>query len=431
MKKSILPVVLAALTLFSGLFTAKAADPNRMLVVAPGGNFKSTMIERVEAIEFRTVEEPVYTDITLGAPAMTSVSLTTTMSAGATSYLINCLPAVLAKQLAANPAGAFSYLKSINSPEYTEGMTGELSGLEGIKPNTDYAVVTASYDNLGTECEVRIATYTSPSLPLKGDPKVDIKLTESTQTSLSFEFKPNKDVNGYSYVLGEKGQLEKQYEQFAGMFGFANIGDMVKAWGCYVAHDEASEYTWKELEPNMDYEVFLQAWDAEEVAAPVQKIEARTARMGGSGDAAVDIKVTGYQLADWGGEMKPSLYISYTPNDQAGAYRIAVQFAKDYDTDPAGYDKDLCQDPEMPIAHWFMYGPVSTDYQVDPSTEVVIMAAAKNADGVWGKVNTVRYTTPAAVGKTAARAPRINSAGKGNMTGRVPVSKAGVRLIAK
>ena len=85
----------------------------------------------------------------------------------------------------------------------------------------------------------------------------------------------------------------------------------------------------------------------------------------------------------------------------------------------------------MAMANWFLYGAVTTDYQVDPGKSIVILAAAKNVNGEWGKVNEVRYTTPANVsampsaeGRKIVERPR---AAVTDNAGRVPAN-AGRRV---
>lgn len=422
MRNILLSAVLLAGSLAAG--AQGSAEPNRMLVVNQNGSAKSYMTERVEAIEFRSIEGAAKAEVKINGCTLNSVETTVTMTPACSYYLINCYPAVIARQLQENPAGAFAYMASTNSPSYNEDFpSGTLSGLE-FNANTEYAVVTAAYDELGTECDVCIGTFTTPSLPLTGDPKVTFKQTGKTEFTISGEFTATSDVGGYSYLIGEKGELPKQFEQFAGMFGFSNIEEMVKMWGVYVPHDEESEHTWKDLEPNKEYEIYVQVWDKKDVAAPIQIFEATTAEMGGPGAAYVDVKITGYKLAEWDGVMKPSLFVRYEPNDQAGAYRVYVAYAEDYDKDPQELKDYLCSDPEMSMANWFLYGPVSTDYQVDPGKKIVILAAAKNVNGEWGEINELRYETP---DKVAAGMPAksgkatigVRRAPAADMSGRV------------
>lgn len=424
MKNILLSAVLMAGSFMAG---AQNAEPNRLLVVSESGSYKSYMTERVEAIEFRSVEGEAKAEVQINGCTLNSVEASVTMSPSCRAYMINCFPAVIARQLKQNPASAFSYMTQAGSPTYNEDFpSGTLSGLDDMQPNTEYAVVTAAYDEYGTECEVSIGVFTTPSLPLNGNPQITFKQTGKTHFTISGLFTPNSDVNGYSYLIGEKGELSKQFEQFAGMFGFSNMAEMVKMWGVYVAHDEESEHTWNDLEPNKEYEIYVQMWDSKEVAAPMLIFDATTEQMGGTGEASVDIKIGNYKLADWDGEMKPSLYVNFVPNDQAGAYRVYCAYASDYDSNPEEYKDYVCQDPEMSVAKWFLYGPVSTDYQVNPATSIVILAAAKNVNGEWGKVNEVRYTTPnnvaamsSAAGKKIVERPRNGAI---DYVGRVPAN---------
>ncbi|MBP3671886.1 MAG: hypothetical protein J6J06_07980, partial [Bacteroidaceae bacterium] len=111
--------------------------------------------------------------------------------------------------------------------------------------------------------------------------------------------------------------------------------------------------------------------------------------------AEVTITLGDYVLADWGGEMLPSQFVTYTPNDQASAYRFNVYLAEEYDPVAEDIKADLCTEPPMPMTGWFFYEPITTDYQINPNTECVIIAAAKNINGEWGPINEFRFTTPA------------------------------------
>lgn len=61
------------------------------------------------------------------------------------------------------------------------------------------------------------------------------------------------------------------------------------------------------------------------------------------------------------------------------------------------------------MAKWFFYEPVTTDFQIDPNTEAVAIAAAKNANGEWGTICVKRFTTPAATAPATAPAMKANA----------------------
>ena len=59
----------------------------------------------------------------------------------------------------------------------------------------------------------------------------------------------------------------------------------------------------------------------------------------------------------------------------------------------------------MPTTNWFQYEAMETDFQINPNTECVAIAAAKNGEGTWGECTVLRFTTPAEVsGASPAKA---------------------------
>jgi hypothetical protein len=128
--------------------------------------------------------------------------------------------------------------------------------------------------------------------------------------------------------------------------------------------------------------------------------------LGGDGEANVTITLGKYELAEWWGEMLPSQYITFTPNDQSSAYRFGVYTAEQYDPYADAIKADLCSNPPVPTSGWFFYEEISTDYQINPNTECVAIAAAKNINGEWGPITEVRFTTPETIeGETEVTAP--------------------------
>lgn len=177
----------------------------------------------------------------------------------------------------------------------------------------------------------------------------------------------------------EKGTMQAQYEQFGPMFGFTNFNEMIMAWG--LARQGEQVVTWSDMAPNQEYEVFYVATDFEGVACDYQVIETSTLSLGGEGVASVDITLGEYTYTVWEDEMKPSQFMTFTPNDQASCYRFGVYKAAQYDENPEAIKADLCSDPWMPTSYWFFYEPFTTDYQIDPNEDVVAIAAAKNSLG--------------------------------------------------
>ncbi|MCM1005427.1 MAG: hypothetical protein NC402_03935 [Prevotella sp.] len=431
MKKNILlSLALAAVSVMAGA----QDNPNRMLVQSAGG-VSAFGIDRIEEVTFDKINGPVAAKIHINSFSNTGVNLDVQRTPDCSSFMINVLPAVIAKQLVNNPAGAGSYLRSTGAPTYNQDFEGaDLSGLT-FEAGTEYSVVTLGIDKYGVECDVETANFTTTDKPLTGNPKVDVTFVSNTKTTITLNFNANNDVSLYYAVIGEKGTMEKQYEQFAPMFGFSNMADMVKAWGLEEEGASNKAHTFKDLNPNTEYEVYYVAYDMKGVAAPVQIFNCSTASQGGDGASVITITPGNYILADWDGQQLPSQVMTYTPNDQTWCYRFDLYTEDIYDANKETILTDLRSDPEMPIMYWFFYEPVTTDYQVNPNTKLVAIAAGKNAKGEWGEITELRFSTPASVSGVKMKLPAQRTIPARPMLcpasskGKVPAKQPAIKLV--
>lgn len=406
MKKYILS--LAAAVCLSGTFTAVAdneTSTNRMIVVNGNGSYKGFNVGTIDHVEFASVEGEVAANVKVLEFDLEKALLEVKRTPECFSFKVNVIPGVVAHQLEANPLSAESWLDRYGSPEYAEDFTkGTLSGIT-LDYGTEYAAVTLGYDMYGVACEFRADYFTTESAPVVGNPMVDVKVVNADYTTLELDFIPNEDVSSFYFVIFGEGEAESQYNMFAPMFGFKNMGEMIQMWG--LEHVGNYSHTYKDLEPNTVQELYVLPLDANGNHAPLQVFKMSTKAKGGPGDAVVDIKIDSFSLTDWDGEMKPTLAISFTPNDQTWAYRIGVYPAETYDSNEAEILAELKSDPWMPTSGWWQFFDLSSEYMIDPETAVVIVAVAKNGEGVWGEPSIMRYTTPALEGvATKAAAPR-------------------------
>lgn len=384
--------ILLGSLLLAGTAIAQEA-PNRIIVHNTGGTFTGYVTDRIDKIGFANVDEDVEAEVIVNQVALDKLVLTVQRTEACRGFKISVIPELTARQLT-NDVQMIAYINSTSPAIYYEDfINGEMSGIQ-LSAGSQYRVVTVGIDEYGVEAGISYDRFTTPMPDVVGNPKVNAEVTANGLFSFTVKFTPNSDVSSYSYVAGEKGQMMEQYYQFAPMFGFTNFNEMVEAWG--VRETGNSTYTWKDMTPNTDYEIFVAMRDKAGNFADYQVYETSTLSLGGEGEAMVDISVEKYELADWEGEMKPSLYVHYQPNDQASCYRFNVYTKEQYDQ--YGDDElfaDLCQDPPMPMAYWFFYDPLTTDYQINPGTDIVVIAAAKNINGEWGRVNKFEYTTGA------------------------------------
>ena len=370
---------------------AQETDPNRLILVEKSGNYKSYVVDRLDYMEFRTVEGEVAADIEILEVTLEVVTVNIMRTQSCQAFKLACYPAVRVASVS-DDALAATVDAEAKETYWQDFLPALMSGAE-LEPKTEYTIVTVGYDSFGTACDVRRASFTTPAIPVIGEPYVDVEEVDVQQQQFTLRFKPNADVSKYAYIAGAAGEIQSQYEMFAPMFGFSNFGEMIAMWG--VPSEGETEFTWTSMQPGTDYEVFIQAYDVAGTMADCQVYTLTTESLGGEGEASVTITLGKYELADWWGEMLPSQFITFTPNDQASAYRFGVYLAEEYDSMAEAIKADLCSEPPMPMANWFYYDPISTDYQIDPNTECVAIAAAKNINNEWGPVTELRFTTPA------------------------------------
>ena len=396
MKHIFRSLTLFALSLTCGLSASAQTNPNRMLVNSEAG-YKGFLVERVQDITFATVEGEVKADVEVKSVDEELIVVSITRSEACQGFRLSVMPATVADTYYPHPDYMIQKIESEEPTLYYQDFPeGQISGAV-LQDNTKYSVVTVGYDQYGIACGLCRADFTTPRADIVGSPKVTTTVKELDKYTYTLHCEPNEDVAGYAIVTAEKGVCQQQ----CAMFHFANFGDMVRTWGIVSEPAEARDFTFNDRQPGTDYEFFVQAWDAQGTYVDCDTISIHTPGLGDSGDAYVDITLGNYVLADWGGEMLPSQFITFTPNEHTSAYRYSVYYAKSTG-DYIGYDdykdeiqQELCSEAPMAgMANWFFYEPLTTDFQLNPNTEYVVIAAGKNGDGVWGKINEYRFTTP-------------------------------------
>lgn len=397
--RKILSLCAAALFCLSSYSQENA---NRMIVHESSKNIKGFLTERIDSITFARVEGRVAADVKILDVALDVIKVEILRTPECQGFKLACLPLNRANLLA-NDAIIASYIDNSSQDVYYQDFTvGELTGMD-LENNSEYALMTVGMDHYGIPCGISKAVFKTPQKPLVGNPKVATTIDDVKQREFTASFVPNGDVGGYAAVAGEKGTMLQQFKQFGAMMGFHNFGDMIKGWG--TNQTERSSFTWHEMEPNTEYEIFVQAWDSEGTYADVDTLLLKTAMKGGAGVATVDVKLGEYKMTDWDGEMKPSQFISFTPSDQSSCYRIGVYLAAVYDENSNEIQNELRTDPPMPTTNWFQYEAMETDFQINPDTECVAIAAAKNGEGTWGECTVLRFTTPTEIsGASPAKA---------------------------
>ena len=425
MKKILL--FITALLFGCGLY-AQNSGINRILLHQNDGNVKGFIINNVDSLTFAKVEGEVAANIELKDYSLEMITLAITRTPSCVAFKILLEPTVQIASMSDQQLA--TYIDSNEHAIYYQDFTNaEMTGVE-ISPSTEYTIATVGFDEYGVLCDVKKVEFTSPDVTIVGNPQVTAEIVETNLFDFSIKFTPNEYVSKFSVVVGAIGEIQQQYEMFAPMFGFSNFGQMIEMWG--VSYTTEATHTWTDMNPGTEYEVFIQAFDANGNMPEYTLFKVTTDPLGGEGTAEVAITLGEYKLADWGGEMLPSQFITFTPNDQASAYRVSVYLAEEYDKEAEAIKQELCSEPPMPMVGWYLFEEITTDYQINPNTECVAIAAAKNINGEWGPVTELRFTTPANMpSKSASKTISKRQLKTNNSKGTVPAVKNQIRLISK
>lgn len=418
MKK--LSIFLASLMCAIPAFSQTAEAPNRLFLKNTIGNTSGYVLDRVDEISFGKVDGEVKAEVKIDSVGFDCLKLQVKRTAACSGFKINVMPALIANQY--DDLSVITVINRSNPQVYYEDFTSaNMTGLE-LEQATDYVLVTVGVDNYGVDDGVVRVPFTTPKATLVGDPQVTAEIVDRQLTSFKVKFTPNDDVDAYYCVAGEKGQMQSQLEQFSAWMGLSSMTDLIMSWGLNTKGEDEKE--WTDMAPNTEYEVFYVATDVNGNPADYKVLEVSTLSQGGTGAASVKVEVLEYEYADWYGEMKPSQYIGFTPNDQTWCYRFGVWKTEEFDKDADAIKDYVKSDPPMPnMANWFFYEELVTDYQIDPNTECVAIAAGKNSNDEWGEVTVVRFTTPekADGDPNVAEMPASKSS---NITARQAVKKS-------
>lgn len=428
MKKNIFLCLMMAI--FS-LNTFAQTEPNRLVVLDKNKVQKGFIVDQVDNLFFATVEgrvaaEVTYKDFKSGATGDT-LWLALQKTPACVSYKIACIPQSLSSRITSDEI-AVSYFNSTNPPMQSDDFTNaQMTGFaEPFKDNTPYTIITLGYDKYGVACNMSKAEFKTPRKPLVGTPEVKGQSVEITATTAKLQFTANKDVKGYAICIFPKGKAEEQFQQFGPMMRLSSIGDMIKQFGIQCTGEYTNE--WTGLNPDTDYEVYVQAWDVAGTYADMVIIPVKTKKLGGTGVAQVSIEIKEFAKSGEGYYQR----VIYTPNSECSLHRDIIIEKKAFDKadmGEAGVTALLKQDyPEDP--YWNQYGVDNATWNADPNTEYYACSMAKNINDEWGPLVKVAFKTGAGEAKGNVAPTRIVQGTSYGVT-QLPMIKVADKVQAK
>lgn len=407
--------------------------PNRLIVNSKLGA-KAYAVEHVDSITFARKEGEVKANVEFVSYEKSEtdgdvVTVKVTRTDANSSFLIDVLPTNTAKQY--DDATLARYFEMTgNTHKFNQDFeAGRLSGFaQEFTANTSYTVVTLAYDEYGVPCESSRAEFTTPKVATVGNPTVSYTIDETTRTSFTLTVVPNKDCAEFYWCSFEKGEAQKQFEQWGPMMGFSNIESMVRQWSGQPYTGETTN-TWNDMEPGHDYEVLVLPIDVNGNFGDLVSIYVSTDKQGGQGVAQVDVNVGKYENIS-GSYVQT---VTFTPNDQTALFRDVIVTKAGYDQNGGdNWAKEyLLQD--QPYTGWNHYETDVYQVELKPNTEHYAIAIAKNANGEWGPLVKKAFTTPSAPSnvasmKNVAVPQRIVASPRTKLSGVAPVKRS-VKLI--
>lgn len=432
----------------AGLTLIAQTNPNRLLVRETTGNVKGFLVENIDSIYFAKQEGRVAADVAFKeyrtGDTGDTLMLSVTRTEGCQAFRIAVLPTNRMTYLSTDALIA-SYLES-NAPQlyWQDFENAQMTGFEfEFKDDTDYTIITTGYDQYGIGCAASRADFHTPKIPLVGNPQVAWTIDDVQAKQFTITFTPNADAVGYSFCLFGRGEAEAQFQQMGAMFGFANMGEMVRMWG--LEHEGVYTHTYTGQTPGKEYDLLIQPWDVNGTNGEIITVPVTMKKLGGEGLAQVEI-VIGEFVSDADGARQ---YVSFTPNDQTSLYHAMLIEKDTYNEAEWGeagvlnYLKSE-KDPYNPYnPYWDLFDTDNSSWTVNPGTTYMALAIAQNINGEWGPLASKEFTTPAASQAAPRKVKAAPSRRQHGTSAYTPISKlaekaikagkiaGGVKLIAR
>mgnify|MGYP004661440155 FL=1 len=376
---------------------AQNTDLNRLIIRDKGGYTHPYAINNLDSMFFYQIDGRVAADVEVkgvslkaaGCPADT-ITLAVTRSESCKSFKIACVKKSIADVIT-NGAICAGYFDQIESNVFNQDFTNaKMTGFDfQLLPNTEYAIVTLGYDEIGTACEMAKAYFTTPVVPVQGNPEVKYEVADVQPFSISMTFKPNSDVGGYAVTAFGKGEAEQQFKQWGPMMNLASIGEMVKAWGYKGEAGKDTTFTWKDYTPNTEYEIYVQPWDKNGTLTDYFMIPVTTAKIGGEGVAESTIDLKEFKKSDDGRWYQR---VVVTQNDQCASHRTYLYTEEEWSVGEDSLKRAIINDPFGQF--YDVYGTEDVGFYANPETTYYFAVLSKNANNEWGPLVSKKFTTP-------------------------------------
>ena len=213
------------------------------------------------------------------------------------------------------------------------------------------------------------------SLGLKAqNPSVAITINNTTPFEVNASFVKNADCQRYTILIG----TEAEMQGFVAMFGVP-IETLVATWG--ITYSADSNYTWTEMTPNTEYNVYALAIGATD--SVLSQTTATTLPLGSTGISSISIDLSEITST--------SVRMTCTPDTNTAVFYDGIVI-KSF-ADSLGVDSTVA----LMVEAGSFYPQYTTDdwvwQDLESNTEFYAIAIGKNSLDEWGDTTIVSFAT--------------------------------------
>ena len=390
MKKQILHIILGGLlALLPTLAMAQSSE--RMLIYSKSGEVLPYRIEHIDSIKFLTDEVDLSLNPTVAAHENGKTGWMK-LKVGALGGDVQRLQVVIPESYMIANMDDMQCLR-LFTPEMAARMGVQIFDVEGdkeydlsgLQQGYTYTALFLPYDKIGCAGNVKRVEFTVPKGKLAGNPQIKVNFSDITTTGYTATLTPNDDVKGYFFLNMETN--DPSLDQMMQMMRVPDLKHYIVQFGAdfntHKPHEGVQESVMTEFKPGTSYTVYVVLIDKDGQYSDVQKFTVTTQKKGTSATAHVSIEVKDIT--------KTEATIVNTPDENTSSYRETIVEKSLYnEADMIKYLQETPDNMSLPD-HSEPY--TWTWPELKPGTTYYALAMAKNADGKWGPLTKVEFTT--------------------------------------
>ena len=390
MKKQLLHIILVGLlALLPSL--AMAQSNERMLIYSKSGEVIPYRIEHIDSIKFLSDEVDLSLNPTI-TPHENGKTGWMKLKVGMVGGNVQNIKVIIPESFMIANMDDMQCLR-LFTPEMSARMGvqifnvdgGKEYDLSGLQQGYTYTALFLPYDEIGCAGNVKRVEFTVPKGKLAGDPKVEVAFSDITTTGYTATITPNDDVAGYFFFNNETD--DPSLDQMMQMMRIPDLKHYIVQFGTDLTTRKpyvgVQKSVMTDFKPGTSYTVYLVFIDQEGQYSDIQKFAVTTRKQGTSETARVSIEVKDIT--------KTEATVVTTPDENTASYRETIVEKSLYNEE--NIIKYLQETPDNMSLPYHSDPYTWTWPELKPGTAYYAVAMAKNADGKWGPLTKVEFST--------------------------------------